>query len=222
MNPLNKLFALLSLLTVASQASAVLVERDLASAGDKQLTFDTKTRLEWLDVSNTIGETLEQVQSGSYLTTLGFRFATLLEVETLWRNAGATGPIVYDPNHESYAENYLAAKTLVGMLGCISYVLGVQCDNFEQNWHIARFSLQSGPIIQELGLVDYFETPDPRIGTGAMLINVGSSFPSFYSRPDIGNYLVRTPIPESSTLAYMLLGFTLSLRQYKKQFKNAS
>ena len=78
------------------------------------------------------------------------------EVETLWRNAGAGGPLHYDPAHESYAANYEAARLLVSLLGCTSYLLNDPCDDVDQNWHIARFYKNSSPVIEELALVDYF------------------------------------------------------------------
>ena len=39
-----------------------------------------------------------------------------------------------------------------------------------------------------------------------MLLDVGSLFPYMFDRPDIGNYLVRSTVPEPATLALFGLG----------------
>ena len=73
-------------------ASAVLVETDFLIAGDKQLTVDTDTGLEWLDSadSGTEGKTYNEIMSGygGFTTTYGFRYATMQELQTLMLNAG--------------------------------------------------------------------------------------------------------------------------------------
>ncbi len=45
-----------TLLVSGSPAYAALVEQDLFTAGDGLLTLDTDTNLEWLDVTETLGQ----------------------------------------------------------------------------------------------------------------------------------------------------------------------
>lgn len=189
-------------------AAAGLLEADAISTGDRLSTIDTATKLEWLDLSATVGESASAVLSGAFVQTHGFRFATRQEVETLWRNAGASGPFDYDPNVESYAGNFAAANLLIALMGCTSSVLGVACDGVDQDWQIGRYAMQSSPFVEGLAIVDAFGAPDYRAGTGAMLIDWGSLDPGFSRRADVGNYLVRSsaPVPEPSTWALAVLG----------------
>lgn len=84
-------FTLFSTLFVGN-ASAILVESDFLTAGDKQLTVDTDAGLEWLDSagSGTEGKTYNEIMSGygGFTTTHGFRYATVDELQVFMLNAG--------------------------------------------------------------------------------------------------------------------------------------
>lgn len=73
-------------------ARAELVAIDLHAPGDARLTLDTRTRLEWLDMTDTAGLSFNQVQP---LITAGgafqdFRYATATEVHDLFVSADIT------------------------------------------------------------------------------------------------------------------------------------
>ncbi len=69
---------------------AALVERDFESAGDAQLTYDTETGLEWLDLPLTAGLSFNDMSlllaPGQIYE--GFRLATFEDVAALFENAG--------------------------------------------------------------------------------------------------------------------------------------
>ena len=79
-----------AMLTTAP-AIAALSETDLFSPGDNLLTFDDETCLEWLDLTATDGLSFDEVMAdtGGFIT-LGFRYATLSEVEGLFAAANIT------------------------------------------------------------------------------------------------------------------------------------
>ena len=81
-------FILLSLFTAASRAS--LLEVDYLAAGDKLLTRDTISDLEWLDLTQTTDisytEMLGLLAPGGRYE--GFRYATVNDIDRLQLNAG--------------------------------------------------------------------------------------------------------------------------------------
>ena len=69
-------------------AIAALLQGDLLNPGDQLLTIDDDTELEWLDLTATAGLSFEEVMAGAGgFTDLGFRYATLSEVEGLFAAA---------------------------------------------------------------------------------------------------------------------------------------
>jgi hypothetical protein len=73
-----------------TQVFASLLELDyVAGSGDKRLTFDSSSNLEWLDLTLTKGQSVVQVEAGfgGYRAN-GFRYATGVEVLDLFASAG--------------------------------------------------------------------------------------------------------------------------------------
>jgi len=74
----------------AAAAGPLLSLRNLTAPGDRLLTFDARTGLEWLSLTRThrtpATEVLLALAPGAPLA--GWRFATLQEVLELWRDAG--------------------------------------------------------------------------------------------------------------------------------------
>jgi hypothetical protein len=79
--------------SVAAPARADLFSRDLLGVGDGLVTQDTRTGLEWLDYNVTNGLSYEQVMQGEkdLTTKLGFRYATLGEIEEFVKSADLYG-----------------------------------------------------------------------------------------------------------------------------------
>ena len=63
---------------------------DARELGDGELTLDTATGLYWLDIDLTLGLSVDDLVGGAggWLTTGGYRFATLPEVVALYNEAG--------------------------------------------------------------------------------------------------------------------------------------
>jgi len=81
-------FLLLTCFSAISKAS--LLEVDYLSAGDKLLTRDTVSNLEWLDLTRTINishtEMLTELDPGGRYE--GFKYAVVDDIDTLQVNAG--------------------------------------------------------------------------------------------------------------------------------------
>lgn len=96
---------------------AALVERDLAASGDRNLTFDTTSGLEWLDLDLNAGLAPNAAQAQAS----GFRFATVAELSSLMQNHGlpalSYGEINFGIGENPPAPNYVALKTLAQFIG---------------------------------------------------------------------------------------------------------
>lgn len=106
------------LLTATADTEATLISQDLRSSGDGLLTFDTDTGLSWLDVTEALGRSRNEVLRGygGLTTELGFRYATENELSQLLSNAGVTeGSIWGYWNFGNPA--YLATSSLISLLG---------------------------------------------------------------------------------------------------------
>lgn len=102
-------------LVLPQVAQSALVEADWRSAGDRLLTVDTATELEWLDV--TVTQNLSWNTVTSQLAPPGpfaeFRRATNAEVLTFWSDAGIPDLSGAMP----IAGNYAPAKALQQLWG---------------------------------------------------------------------------------------------------------
>jgi hypothetical protein len=115
---LSSVIVLLCTIVSLPSAEAALVKRDLYSAGDGLLTYDTDTNLEWLDSSVTSGLTLQDfLDDVGGLQSQGFWTATGNELAVLVENAGADkidDSLTSDFTYTS--ANYTAYNLLLGIL----------------------------------------------------------------------------------------------------------
>jgi hypothetical protein len=72
--------------TFAGVANATVItelsERDWINAGDKAITYDSSTGLEWLDLTQTLGNSILATEQESFYGE--FRWATHLEIENIF------------------------------------------------------------------------------------------------------------------------------------------
>jgi hypothetical protein len=113
------LVLLLSLILAFSTGTARASLTDLGN-----ITRDTATGLEWLDVSQSIGVSAKSIIDGtSPLVAQGWTLATNLQLRTLFTNAGMSEPITgWAPN------NFIPAQNLINLIGATSQyeIEGVQ------------------------------------------------------------------------------------------------
>ncbi|HHH45128.1 MAG TPA: hypothetical protein ENK49_13410 [Gammaproteobacteria bacterium] len=84
------LFVVTANLVFSNAFATTLVARDWQAAGDNALTYDSSTNLEWLDLTQTLGESVVYVDSqlGAGGMYDGFRYATRTEVQQLFIDFG--------------------------------------------------------------------------------------------------------------------------------------
>jgi hypothetical protein len=190
-------------LTISS-AGATLIEKDLNAVGDKLLTLDTKTGLEWLDVTATNGLSYNAAELTTFVTSQNFRHANQDEVAGLY-SAGPASAVAL--NGPYTAANVPGVNELLAKLGCVGDCVYTGFHFPKQyGWtDLVPFSF----TIAGLPFVQYDATTS--------LAHSGNTSPSFspcngsvgcYKAEgfsEVGNYLVR-PVPEPSTLALLLGG----------------
>jgi hypothetical protein len=113
---------LLAQVFLAQSAQAALLAGDLVTTGDGLITKDSRTGLEWLDLTLTRGASYDALVSGfgGYTTQNGFRFASAAEVNELKESAseGVIGPIQSDPRIPiQFTVGYFAAQKINNLLG---------------------------------------------------------------------------------------------------------
>lgn len=139
--------------------------------------------------------TYTEVQSSDYVVNQGYRYATEVELIKLHDHAGGDGNYYNTTNGVPIAEIYNAATLLIELMGSTSDILGTECDQIDQDWHIGMFGPELITDFQTAAVVDAFDLPDSRAGTAANWLDYVETGP-YPPRPrsDFGSYLVR-PIP---------------------------
>ncbi|MEQ9407602.1 MAG: PEP-CTERM sorting domain-containing protein [Fuerstiella sp.] len=100
---------------VGPSAHAGFIEVDLFSSGDGLVTLDTNTGLEWLDVTATVGLSVNDVLGGTGgWTALGFRYAGSDELEQLFLSSAPGSTVSF---YAFTANNFAGASLLVDLLG---------------------------------------------------------------------------------------------------------
>ena len=184
-------------------ASALLVQSDLvAGSGDGLITLDSDSGLEWLDVTETLGQSFIEVEAGltdSSKVQFGFSYANGLQLTELFTNAGIVDFI------NPVTGNLVAASNLINLLGCTSVCTSTASlqqgiydgDPSSNNYIVGKVAIFPG---NGLGEVDLFDFQALRT----------------LSFPEVGSYLFRqaplssVPLPTALPLfgtGLALMGF---------------
>ncbi len=167
----------------ATSAHATLIEQDLNAVGDKLITLDTVTGLEWLDVTSTLNLSYNQAELTAFVTAQGFRHANITDVVALYTNVGVT-------NFSSFfaVSNFSGVQELLAKLGCTA---SCGSDNPLQ-WGLADLSSPSPTLAQSSSLLS-------NVPGASALAYMGFSPPSKedWFGPGVGNYLIRAAIESS-------------------------
>jgi hypothetical protein len=106
-----------------TQANAAFLEQDWKTAGDKLITLDTSTGLEWLDVTESTNYSFNYVSSqfGVGGDFEGFRYATTSEVKAFITHAGwpVFGSTTFSP---AAYEPLSLVQSLVGVTQDLGYM----------------------------------------------------------------------------------------------------
>ena len=203
--------AVIALIFTATTASATLSSLDLVTgSGAGDITFDSQTGLEWLDLTKTAGLSYNEIKNGTvtgfdFIANDGFRFATVSDVSTLFSNAGVT---VF--NTES-ATSLAPFQLLFGLMGCTGNCsLSQPFLRGYADFDVFNSSLSAAPFFQ----LNTSTTAKADI----TILNIPKT--SFTS--SIGSFLVRNSaeVPEPSSIILFGVGL-LGLAGIRRRSKAA-
>ncbi|RVU38823.1 hypothetical protein EOI86_06025 [Hwanghaeella grinnelliae] len=195
---------------------AELVNADWRIAGDKLLTRDTETGLEWLNVEQTYRRSKADVSQlfGIDQEFEGFRFARLDEYQTLLKNAGI--PLTFDraePSNNFFAGEVTNAKAALTLMDLIGYSVFMFKRGAPDDGHRRLHGvLEDGfsPILETFQPIDAI-TGENDGGLRARLS--AAVLEDHQVGVDVGMFLVReaivSAVPKRSSLAMLTLGSTL-------------
>lgn len=193
-------------LSLSTNAFALLSSVDfIAGTNDGLLTYDSQTNLQWLDVTQTVNQSFDDVRTGQWFKQ-GFRYATKSELQTLFKNAATP---------DDGKTHYFETKALIDLLGA-TLIAG---DRYTTSGFIGTdylgndINLQSHPIgltfSAQLGKLDFF----PYIGQA----HFKGGHPFSNESGEWGSYLIRiAPVPEPSSALLFMAGLAAITLRSKK------
>lgn len=192
------------MLASSLQARAELVEVDwIPESGDRALTRDTRTNLDWLDLTVTEGRSMNQILSGyGGWVGAGFRYATVAEVRELFSSAGLAegsyssslkteikqAQLLINLLGSTYASNPPSAgnpfgqQSTYGVTGDRKYIASSSSEDYTYGWIDASDSFA--------------------------VLNLNGQYRATTEDPLVGSFLVRpvSTVPEPGTYACVLAG----------------
>jgi hypothetical protein len=183
--------ALLLLLALAGtpRADAALLVRDLNTAGDGLLTYDTVTGLEWLDLSVSKG----RAPGAAAADYPGFRMAYRGEVEALFQSAGIPANNIND--NVVYLSDLAAGQLLISRIGATESFF-----NGAAQMIYGRV-LRANNVEYDVYEVQVRIPPVQINGTGTQFIELGNTLTAWQSNH--ADFLVRqgsANVPEPASL----------------------
>lgn len=197
----------MAILFTTSTVSATLISTDWINPGDNNITHDTATGTEWLDIDVTLGLSVNEVtakmQAGGELE--GFRFATLPEFNALNETLGITWTPACSWSHgiqfgialmhglfDGVSTKNYTWYTIYNVTG---YTVDASTGNLQEYEYIWRFNRGNPPRYMFCSTVDHFGHNE--------YLNL--------SNPNKGHFLVKgqyspSTVPEPATLVLLSIG----------------
>ena len=195
------LFAIIPFLLVAKSACAALVEADWLLAGDRKLTVDTSSSLEWLDLTESTNLSMNEILAGAGgFLDMGFRYATTSEVSALFAEANIT-----DTSGNAQEENAAAALDFILLFG-FTYQ---GSDSSGSNTGTVGYHLPDPLDASEstiASFVQYIIPSNTGIGHGAAMVELVFSGNRDLAKSTEGSFLVRETTVVPIPAAFWLFG----------------
>lgn len=175
-----------------------------ATVDNGDFTTDTISGLDWLDLTLTTNRSYNNVASqlGDGGDFDGWRYASVVEVEQLWTNAG----IAYESNYTFFPEgdpNVLPLMQKLGITKDFNPAGGSRTQGFTSTVHPAspdRF----GRVVHWTPWMNYWSDNEQTVSSNSGY-DVETAF------PEIGSWLVRDAVPVPTPAAVWLIMPALTL-----------
>lgn len=204
MKSLLKLLFVSAIILVSSVSHAAFVLGDVREEGDELSVLDTKTGIEWLNINETMGLSIDQVASELDSTYLGWRFPSVEEVDSIMAEIyGQTGRTIYENTSSLNYFNTMARYFGFNQRGTIleAKAMYYNGDYGESSYGSSEF-LWSGftastinnkrTIIRHRNLL--VESDVGSIGVGVFLVSDGGVTLSSIANPEINSNNANAPI----------------------------
>lgn len=181
-NTLNATFTI-----VDSTPTALVAVDYVVGSGDKYITRDYQSRLDWLDVTLTSNQTYDEVRTGEWYAQ-GFRHATREELRQLFLHAGTP-----DDSFDTSITYPIETRMLIDLLGGTSTnsILGFCGTDFFGNSITISSHPIGAPFSALLGKINYIDLSNSAgVILGEAHFTGGQPF-SNEASPDYGSFLVR-------------------------------
>ena len=218
---------------VAGSAQATLIARDLNAVGDALLTLDSATNFEWLDPSQSLNRSLNDLTGVDGTNDFadpsspffGFRYATSAEIFTSFDNGGVrpgsegtTDADVFVLASDLSNADFLAFRDLVfdGEVGVAMFASSAATNGYAEIAFIAATPerIRRGDVIPAVPAMNR-----ATIDTSLNFIFTDGSI----SDPGTGSFLLRTavtvPEPSSVLLLCIGLGGLVAMRRRQRRDK---
>jgi hypothetical protein len=166
--------------------------------------IDTDTNLEWLDLTQTKGWTVNQALASDFVTVDGYAYATTAQVTTLFANAGF--PLA--PPSFNNPLNAPAAELLLAGLGCTSIICGTT-GGTGRGWADAENTFNYQPFYSKSTL-----------GGSYAIVSLGQAGEDVVNA-ESGVYLVRTSVVPVPAAAWLFGSGLLGLIGISRRKKSA-
>jgi hypothetical protein len=191
---------LLSLISISSLVNAALIDHDTYSS-------DTATGMDWLDLTQTRGQSFDEVMSQTSAGQLleGWRFATKAEIGQFWANAGGVAPFTG------------AAEGVNNWVGRLQALWGKTYPFiYAVNGHLVQgtiamtgeASVTCATCNLTVYLLDNIDISNSSTGDYAELVQANEAY-RWQGQTPIGHALVRqatAPIPEPASVMLAIFG----------------
>jgi len=195
------LFGLAAWLLWPAASPGALNALDLFAGGDRLLTRDTATGLDWLDLTATMNLSARDISTGVGGWQLrGFVYATIAQVRTLFLDSDPPNVVINSGANPTSPNNVPGAQLLLNLVG-ITHP-GPSTNEFDIVGNGIAGVGEPGPGL--VHLADYGTSTD---GTLGFFFVPDGTVADTFRDAQVGNFLVRpVTVPEPSGLLLFAVG----------------
>jgi hypothetical protein len=231
MKLLSKIFAVSAIALGSMSANAELISTDWKNTGDGLATLDESTGIEWLDLTQTDGMSIDAAESLLSSTFAGWRLPTRTEVTQLMINAFPSQTYMQGTGYytatnttaDNEVDNFSQLFGITYSNSTLDYSMGIFKNNPGENYSVIYSGVRDRRSDEHVGfyLNQYFnnDTNAAASHLGVYLVSDGGTTLSSINDPSLNannaNAPASVPLPATAALlGFGLLGFGARRKKY--------